>query len=94
MAVVCENCNRIYQNLLAQPTKKGEWHIPILEGKAYQVVQEASLAESNGHYTVRHFQYGPFSDKDYFLLKHIRGLERQVWSMGLLCQVLANVKFS
>jgi len=93
MAVNCDNCQRIYQNLASQPLKKGEWHLPINDGKAYQVLKADTLEESSGHYSVKHFQYGPFSEKDFFLLKHIRGLERTTWSVGLLCQVLANVKF-
>ncbi|MFA6532388.1 MAG: hypothetical protein WCT22_00135 [Patescibacteria group bacterium] len=91
--VSCDNCQRIFQNLASQPLKKGEWHIPILDGKAYQVLKKDTLEESSGHYSISHFQYGPFSEMDTFLLKQIRGLERQVWNMGLLCQVLANAKF-
>lgn len=93
MALSCDNCKRIYQNLANQPSKKGEWYVLINNGKAYQVLKADTLGESSGHYSISHFQYGPFSEMDTFQLKHIRGLERQVWNMGLLCQVLANVKF-
>lgn len=93
MAVNCDNCNRIYQNLASQKAKKGEWVVQVDGGKAYQVLKKDSIVKSSGHYSVQHFKYGPFSDMDVFLLKHIRGLERQIWNMGILCQVLANAKF-
>lgn len=89
----CDNCQRILQNLASQKVRKGEWLIPVEEGQAYQVLKKISIKESNGHYSVQHFKYGPFSQKDVFLLKHIRGLERQIWNIGILCQVLANAKF-
>ena len=92
MAVNCDNCLRIYQNLASQKTKKGEWVVQVDGGKAYQVLKKDSIEISGGHYSVQHFKYGPFSDMDVFLLKHIRGLERQVWNIGLLCIVLANQK--
>lgn len=94
MAIKCDNCQRIYQNLASQSSKKGEWHIPILDGQAYQVLKKDTLEESSGHYSIKHFQYGPFSEMDTFQLRHIRGLERQVWNIGILCQIFANIKFN